>query len=121
MRRVTVLVVLAVVVLSLCCGLCESLLLPSAMSSHMVLQRAPRQARVWGEAGVGSVVTVTLDGLPPLRTFADSNGTWLLALPPQPASINRTLLISADGDSLTLHNVAFGDVYLCAGQSKSVQ
>ena len=121
MRSVAELLLSVAVLLWLCCVECDALLLPSAISSHMVLQRAPSQARLWGEAGAGSEVTVVLDGHSPLKTFANSNGSWLLSLPPQAASTGRSLLINADNASVTLENIAFGDVFLCAGQSKSVK
>ena len=42
----------------------------------------------------------------------------MIELPPQPAGVGHTIVISeAGGNSTTLEDIAFGDVYLCSGQS----
>ena len=92
--------------------------LPQSISSHMVLQRAPQQAQLWGTATPYSTVTVQLDSEPLIRAIADADGSWKLSLPAHPASVNHTLtLLSGDVDPIKLLNVAFGDIYLCGGQS----
>ena len=83
----------------------------------MVLQRAPQQARVWGTAAAASVVRVALDSAAPIAAIASAAGDWLVTLAPHAASVNRTLTIEGDGERVVLSNVAFGDVYLCSGQS----
>ena len=94
------------------------LLLNNLFSSNMVLQRAPQQAVMWGTGAPSNNITVTLDGSLANSSTVDSAGRWLLALPPQPASLNHTITVT-DGNTITitLSNVAFGDVYLCSGQS----
>jgi hypothetical protein len=91
--------------------------LPSILSSNMVLQRSPQSAQLWGSASAGNVVTVTLDGAQSLQTMAQQDGSWSLQLPAQAASVDRNLTIAGDGQTLQLSNVAFGEVFLCAGQS----
>ena len=94
-----------------------ALTLPQSISSHMVLQRGPQQAQLWGTATPSSTVSVQLDSDPPRLAIADADGAWKLSLPAHPASINHSLSITGDGSTRQLSNVAFGDVYLCGGQS----
>ena len=108
---VAVLAVLAVLLPSI-----SSLTVPIAISSNMVLQRGPQQAQVWGTAAAGSVVVLQLDSAQ-YKTFADADGNWIYAFPAQQASTDRTLTITGDGQTIKLGNIAFGDVYLCSGQS----
>ena len=91
--------------------------LPSILSSNMVLQRAPRSAQLWGSATAGSVVTVTLDGAQAQQALAQQDGSWSLQLSPQPAGVDRSLNVTGDGQTVQLSNIAFGEVFLCAGQS----
>lgn len=88
----------------------------------MVLQRAPQRSRIWGAAGPGVTVTVTLQPSGAKHvTTADVNGTWRVVLPPMAASLGHTLNVSSSsGESATLSDIAFGDVFLCGGQSNMV-
>jgi len=97
-----------------------NLTLAKVLGSHMVLQRAPKQASVWGWGSPGGKVTVALAGAPPVSGVIDASGAWSVALPPQCAAgcVGRQLTItSSDGGSKTLTDVAFGDVFFCSGQS----
>ena len=95
-----------------------SLTLSNLFSSNMVLQRSPHQALMWGWASTGATVTVTLDdGSNVNSTAAGSDGRWTAQLPAQSVSFDRTITVSDGSTTLTLSNVAFGDVYLCGGQS----
>ena len=70
--------------------------LSATLGSHMVLQRAPQQAVVWGFTAPGAKVTTTMSSgssstLPDktLASFvatASADGTWRQKLPPTPAS-----------------------------------
>ena len=107
-------------------------LLSPVFSSSMVLQRAPRSSRLFGKSAPGTTVSVVLDpaqGHPGATTHAttSADGSWVAALPPQQASRGRSISISSSGGdggdeltggaSATLSDLAFGDVFLCAGQS----
>ncbi len=97
-----------------------NLTLPRVLGSHMVLQRAPKNARVWGWATPGDKVTVTLAGASAVQSTADASGAWSVSLPPQcPAGcVGKQLTIdSSDGGSQVLTDVVFGDVLFCSGQS----
>ena len=95
------------------------LVIPRVLSSHMVLQRETATT-VWGMAAPNSTVVVTMDDDPQLRfsATANSGGNWSVALPPQAAStLPHSLAIAGDGQTFTLSDVLFGDVFLCSGQS----
>jgi len=84
-------------------------------SDHAVLQR-DQPIAVWGTAGAGGKVTVTLGG----RTAsgsADAQGRWKVQLPPQPAGGPYALTVASDGQAVSRADILVGDVYLCSGQS----
>ena len=82
----------------------------------MVLQRGPQLAHVWGTAAPSSTVTLALDAAS-YKATASASGAFSFRLPAQRASVGRTLSVTGDGRTVTFTNVAFGDVYLCSGQS----
>jgi len=109
-------------------------LFSAAFSDHAVLQRAPRQAAVFGTATPGATVTVTLAGpqpytSPPVTVTrsddATLSGTWKVLLPPRPAGFGYTVTAACAGCAnatsapATLLDVGFGDVYLCSGQVRT--
>jgi sialate O-acetylesterase len=98
------------------------------IQDHMVLQRAPQRAIVWG-FGDPSALTIlrmndkiykTISGAEPAN--AQNESIWSVTLDPvsdegpfdihvsQPLA-NGTLV------TITLHDVLFGDVWVCSGQS----
>ena len=113
-------------------------LVSATLGSHMVLQRAPKQASVWGFAAPRHKVSTALEpsacigssggigcqlgSRQKFETIADANGTWTQLLPPTKGSATPfTLTISDETNSsakpIVLTDVLFGDVYLCGGQS----
>lgn len=97
-------------------------LLSRTLGSSMVLQRAPETAVVWGYVEVGASVTVTLNGkvLAP-AAHPDARGTWRQVLPPTAAGGPHTLVATAStGETQTLTDIHFGDVFLCGGQVRIV-
>ena len=119
---------LAAVVLPLCKAQ-HVLRLATLIDSHMVLQRAPAAARLWGWATPSTNVTATLFKNHHHHhhhhryqtvsfAIADANsGAWTIELPPQKASTGNQIRISNGMSDIYLQDVAFGDVYLCSGQS----
>ena len=89
------------------------------LGSHMVLQAAPQQATVWGFASAGTTVKVTMDGAHPMTATSDATGVWRQKLPATAGSDTpHTIMIQGSGgQTAAMHNVLFGDVYLCGGQS----
>lgn len=119
--------------------------MPITYSDNMVLQR-DRELTIHGTANAGEKVTVNITrpdaakgkvqnggkrkkGEQPRRVralktevqtataTADDNGCWQVTLRPQRAENNLTLTISTDEKQLVYNNVAFGEVWLCSGQS----
>lgn len=98
---------------------------------HMVLQRAPQRAIVWGYSdpstltilAINEKIYTTVSGSNPENEQGES--IWSVTLDPvseegpfdvqlsQPLA-NGTLL------NLTIHDILFGDVWLCSGQSNMV-
>ena len=98
--------------------------LSNALGPHMVLQRAPQAAALWGFAPPGDDVDCLLvSNGQEARTVADAGGHWAVTLPPQPAGGPHDIVCSSrlrPDASATLQDVLFGDVYLCGGQSNMV-
>ena len=84
-------------------------------SDHAVLQR-DQPIAVWGTAGAGGKVTVTLGGQT-ASASADAQGKWKVQLPPQPAGGPYALTATSDGQKVSRADILLGDVYLCSGQS----
>ena len=94
-----------------------ALTFPRIMDSNMVLQRAPQSSRIWGTADLNTQLTLTMDSSLTLSALASSDGSFEFLLPPQSASSSHTLTVKSSTGSRTFSNVAFGDVYICSGQS----
>jgi len=89
----------------------------NTFGDHMVLQRGPQIAVVFGFADAGVVVSTTFNG-GTLKTTTDSSGVWRQPLPATNAGGPYDLSFSAsDGGSGSLKDVLFGDVFLAGGQS----
>ncbi|CAF1438660.1 unnamed protein product [Adineta ricciae] len=98
------------------------------MQDHMVLQRAPKRAVVWGYSDTSSDITLefdnqmykTISGSHPVNNYGES--IWSITLDPQPdggpnqINVHQTL---PNGTliTITLNDVYFGDVWFCSGQS----
>lgn len=91
-------------------------LLHPLFSDHSVLQRG-RPIRIWGTAGPGERVTVTLGGATGAVT-AGRDGAWTAELPAMKAGGPYRLEASgAGGARVAAEDVLVGDVWLCSGQS----
>jgi len=88
--------------------------LAAIFSDNMVLQREV-PIPVWGTARAGEAVTVTLAGQT-AKTVAGVDGHWELRLPALPVGGPYEMIVSGD-ETLTLHNVLLGEVWICSGQS----
>ena len=89
--------------------------LAGIFSDHAVLQR-DQPIAIWGTAGAGRKVAVTLGGRT-LDGSADAHGRWRIELPPQPAGGPFTLTVASSGQTVSRTDILVGDVYLCSGQS----
>jgi sialate O-acetylesterase len=93
--------------------------LSNTLGDHMVLQRAPQSALLWGFGEPGLLVQTTLFGLPLGPAKVGTDRIWRQTLPPTPASSTPTTisLNGSDGTTVLLSDVLFGDVFICGGQS----
>ncbi|MDR0352139.1 MAG: sialate O-acetylesterase [Opitutaceae bacterium] len=105
----------------------------SLFQDHAVLQR-DLPIPVWGRAAAGEKIRVSLGNAAAATTTttatavaaatatttANSDGRWLVHLPPLPASATpRNLVIEGENaaDRVVIRDVLVGEVWLCAGQS----
>jgi sialate O-acetylesterase len=88
--------------------------LPAILSDHMVLQR-DKKVCIWGKAAPSEFITVEIDGQKK-SISADKSGNWQLTLNPLRVGAPRELTIKGS-NSIVLHDVEVGDVWLCSGQS----
>jgi sialate O-acetylesterase len=108
------------------CSLCLSLVavaarcradvhLPHIFGNQMVLQR-DLPVRFWGTADPGEKVTVTI-GKSQSSATADAKGKWHVELPAMPASEKPAEVKVVGKNTVTLHDVLVGEVWVCSGQS----
>jgi len=95
-------------------GLRAEVKLPSLLSDGLVLQQGMK-VNIWGTADPGERVTVTL-GNRQASGVADSVGQWKVKLGPLNAGGPFTMTI-AGKNTITLHDVLVGEVWVCSGQS----
>lgn len=105
----------AVFLLLLACGARADVKLHSLFSDHAVLQR-DKPLPVWGAAAPGEEVTVQL-GAQKGTAKADAAGRWMVKLAPQPVSKEALTLTATGQNTVTVHDILLGDVWLCSGQS----
>ncbi|MBI2201803.1 MAG: sialate O-acetylesterase, partial [Armatimonadetes bacterium] len=86
--------------------------LPAILGSHMVLQQG-MPVPLWGWAGPGEAVTVTL-GDQSVQATAGEDGRWLVRLAPLKAGGPHALIIRGK-NTLTLEDVLVGEVWLASG------
>ncbi|ESQ77412.1 sialate O-acetylesterase [Asticcacaulis sp. AC402] len=90
-------------------------LLHPMFQDHAVLQR-DRPVPIWGWAAPKTIVTLTFLGHD-YKVTADYAGEWTLNLAAAPAGGPHELTVKSPTQSVTVHDVLVGDVYLCSGQS----
>jgi hypothetical protein len=103
-------------------------LFANVFGSGMVLQRGPMQARLFGLAPPGAVLTVAVARqqggahLASVTTTAGATGEWACLLPAMPASGGSTSysltasLDTAPHHTQVLTRIVWGDVFVCGGQ-----
>ncbi len=84
-------------------------------SDHMVLPRE-KPFPIRGRANAGERVKVTVDGAV-YQAVADNRGAWSVTIPAHPVETGAELRIETPGRSLVYTDIAFGDIWLCSGQS----
>ena len=104
-------------------GWCQEFQLANMFSDGMVLQRYPHSPSVWGRAAPGSTVTVTVMQFDDILytsepVIADeTDGVWSVSVGSWPADTGFSLKFLNGAEEVTVSDVAFGDVWLCSGQS----
>jgi sialate O-acetylesterase len=88
--------------------------LPKLISDGMVLQQA-MPVNIWGTADPGEHVAVTFEGQHS-SGVADAAGHWQIKLNPLSPGGPFTLTV-AGKNTLVLHDVLVGEVWVCSGQS----
>ncbi|PRP89746.1 hypothetical protein PROFUN_00088 [Planoprotostelium fungivorum] len=94
----------------------------NTLGSHMVLQRAPQRARIWGWVNANQSITLRMTGTSitfTTQTKPSEDGSWEILLPATPAGGPYNIAIMANNPVISheLEDVLFGDVYICSGQS----
>lgn len=87
--------------------------LPAILSNDMVIQRDV-PSRIWGWADEGESVTVTCGDFK--QTVVAKDKTWQVMLPPHVAGKMQDIVVTGK-NTLSLHNLLAGDVWICSGQS----
>lgn len=91
--------------------------LPRLVRDSMVLQR-DANISIWGWASKGEKLRVTFNGKV-YRAMADGEGKWKVRLSPARAGGPYTMEI-AGKNTIVLHDILVGDVWVCSGQSNMV-
>ncbi len=97
------------------CAVRGNVTLGPLFTDGAVLQR-DKPLPIWGNAAAGEKVTVTFGGQTRAAT-AGPDGRWIVILDPLPVTTVPADLVVAGKNTLTVHDVLLGDVWLCAGQS----
>ncbi|XP_053449073.1 sialate O-acetylesterase isoform X2 [Nycticebus coucang] len=97
----------------------------SYINNYMVLQKEPAGAVIWGFGLTGATVTVTLwrgrETIMKKVTSVKDGDTWMVVLDPMkpggPFKMMAQQVLGRMNFTQTVHDVLFGDVWLCSGQS----
>jgi sialate O-acetylesterase len=92
-----------------------AVMLAPPFTDHAVLQRNIA-VPVWGQAAAGDKIVVDFRGQR-LATTAGPDGRWSVQLAPMPAAVEGADLVVAGANTITLHDVVVGEVWLASGQS----
>ncbi|TNN75007.1 Sialate O-acetylesterase [Liparis tanakae] len=85
----------------------------SYYGDHMVLQKSPERAVLWGRGPEGAEGAATEEA----EEAPESRGIWRVALDPVEAGGPYNVTAAAPSCAATLTDVLFGDIWLCGGQS----
>ncbi|OWF52495.1 Sialate O-acetylesterase [Mizuhopecten yessoensis] len=84
---------------------------------HMVLQRAPKQAVVWGYHPFTYVYVGVTVGNSTQYGLVNTQGVWSVILDPVEGPGPYNITAHGLAGEITLTDVLFGDVWVCSGQS----
>lgn len=103
--------------LSSICTVKAQIRLPKLISDNMVLQRE-QPIKIWGWAEPKEKITLTFNKKN-FKTITAENGKWEIMLPAQPTGTCFEMFLKGKNE-ISIKNIAFGDVWLCSGQSNMV-
>ncbi|XP_024596488.1 sialate O-acetylesterase isoform X4 [Neophocaena asiaeorientalis asiaeorientalis] len=98
----------------------------SYIDNYMVLQKEPAGAVIWGYGVSGATVTVTLCQdqetiMKKVTSVKAHSNSWMVVLDPVkpggPYEVMAQQILGRKNFTLRIHDVLFGDVWLCSGQS----
>ncbi|OCX53051.1 sialate O-acetylesterase [Mucilaginibacter sp. PPCGB 2223] len=89
--------------------------LPRVFTSGMVLQQG-QPVPVWGTAAAGEQITVQFAGQTK-KAVADTSGKWQVMLDVLKATVKGRDFTVQGTNTIVLHDVVVGEVWLCSGQS----
>jgi len=101
-------------ILTIATPLCANIQLAPVFSDNMVLQREVT-IPLRGMADEENQVSVSFNNNE--YTGHVTDGRWQVDLPAMPAGGSFRITVTGSSKTLTLNNVTFGDIWLCAGQS----
>jgi len=86
------------------------------ISDGMVLQR-DMEGKLWGKAPAGTIITLSFEGKTSVATTG-KEGKWSVTYPAHPAGGPYEMALATNkGETKTLKDILFGDVWICSGQS----
>jgi hypothetical protein len=89
--------------------------LPAILSDNMCLQQLS-EVKVWGWDNPGQSVTVKPSWTKAVKTETSEDGKWLVKIATPKAGKTGTIKVTGSSQQ-TIHNILFGEVWLCSGQS----
>lgn len=113
MKRL-ILTMLSVLAVATCAM--AQLSLPRLVSDGMVLQRGS-DVKVWGWAAPDSKVRISADWTGAVVCRSDSDGYWECMLATGTDTEPHEMTVSSRGERITVGDILFGEVWICAGQS----
>jgi sialate O-acetylesterase len=91
--------------------------LPAVFCDNMILQQTS-DVSLWGWAKPGASVNIKTSWDKQTRTAkADANGSWRVKIQTPAGSLTPHSVTVSEGKTITLKNIAIGEVWLCSGQS----
>lgn len=90
--------------------------LPALFQDHLVLQQNGRVS-IWGWQSSGSEITIKPSWGKGILIKPKADGSWQAAINTLKAGSGYALTISDKEETITLSDIAFGEVWLCSGQS----
>ena len=97
-----------------CLAIQAQIRLPKLISDNIILQR-DQAIKIWGWASPNEKIVV-LFNKKSFKTTTSNEGKWELLLPAQSAGTGYEMVLKGKNE-ITIKNIAFGDVWLCSGQS----